>query len=473
MAEVNLTQLAYLEWQKTAELERQKEVKRSRDYYEGEQVITLTARMLKLLGLTAADKMTYRLNIIRTIVRAITERLSVQGFDSNDDTIRTWAEATWRANLLNIKQDSIYDGSVNEGESFVLVDWVEGGQYARFIPHPRYVDPQADGDGFGCKVMYENDDINQPVMYAVKRWREELGQGKVRSRLTRYYPDRIEKYALDGEWKPFKDDGDTAWPIPWVDKGGLPLGVPVFHFMNPDERPEAIDAWGPQDGLINAFVDLMAGNRVGAFRILVALGFVPTTDGKPLNADASNALQVEPGMVLGTTKGPNEVSFNALEGTTPTAFLETLDKIIYFAAITTDTPISRFQITGQVSSAETQKEYGKPLVGKIEKRQERFGAAWADAMMMALKLHRLYGQNAPAETQDQSPLYARWLPAQERTLADRQTQTTAMKAAGFPEEEIWRQAWDYSDQEIAELKKEDSYQRKVAQTNVLGTFGNG
>lgn len=484
-----LAELAYAEWQKAAELERQTEVYSARAYYEGEQTVTLTDRMRTLLGVATSERVKYRLNIIRPIIRAVTERLMVTGFtaaetdgsetDAADTQAAQLASANmaqfcmnvWDANKLDVKQDSIYTDAENEGESFVLVDWDNATMRPRFTPHARFVDTSANGDGFGCKIMYENDDVNQPVSYAVKRWREELGQGKVRSRLTRYYPDRIEKYEIKGtDYIQFRDEGDEGWPIAWTARDGSPLGVPVFHFTAPDERPSAFDAWGVQDGIIQTFIDLLGSNRITAFRIFVAMGWIPTSDGQPLKSDLSNVAKIEPGMVIGTTKGPNDASFDTIEGESPEAFIKTLDQMIYWAAITTDTPISRFQITGQVSSAESQKQYDAPLIAKVVNRQMRHGDTWENAMRFAARLANTYGNAGLDET---AMLDALWKPAEPRSITDKQLEASALKASGIPEEAIWRQVWDYTQAEIDAMKLEDSYQRKVQQTSVLGAFGNG
>jgi hypothetical protein len=244
--------------------------------------------MRSLLGLSSADDVNFKLNIIRVIVRAVTERLSVDSFQSADPELAQWAWDTWQHNRFDVKQDQLHDNAINDGEAFVIVDWEKDAQFACWTPHPRYTGAQVDGDEFGCKIQYENDDINQEVLFASKRWRERLPDNQYRMRMTLYYPDRIEKYhaVLGSEmWMPFQDEDDNGvWPLPWVDLQGQPLGVPVFHFMNVDARPEARDAWGPQDGLNQLFLDTLASNRQAAFRIYVALGFVPTSDGGALGA---------------------------------------------------------------------------------------------------------------------------------------------------------------------------------------------
>ena len=495
MTQMNAAQVAFLQWQVAEELARQKEVVNARMYYEGSQVVMTTERIRALLGLSSSEDVRLKLNVIRTVINAVAERLSIKaitattptaqaGDDESNNTqakeARDWAEYVWDNNRLDVLQDEAHTDAVNDGESFVIVDYVEGFG-ARLIPHPRYTDPNANssasvdddnpratsaGDGFGCKVFYQNDDPAQPIIRASKRWREELGNGKARLRLTEYYPDRIEKYEIpNGVPVEFRDEGDTAWPLPWVDKQGQPLGVPVFCFDEPSKRPHALDAWGQQDAVNQALIDLLAGNRIAAFRIFKVFGFYPTTDGKAPAADRSNWLAIEPGGIYGTqSKGPNEAALDPIDGMEPEPFLKTLDALIQKAASVTDTPLSRFQVSGQVAGADTQKEYKDALIKKVEKRQRRFGRVWADALAMALKLEKTFGTNAALP--DVAKFDIVWEPAARREIGELQQEASAKKASGVPEETIWREVWGYSEEQITAMKAEDSYVQRQAIANM-------
>lgn len=494
MTQVNLAEMAFAQWQYAEELARQKEVVNARVYFEGAQITNTTTRIRNLLGMPTGEDVRLKLNVIRTVITAVTERLSVRAITASvptaaagdnemssaaADAARAWAENVWDANRLDVLQDEVHTDAVNDGEGFVIVDYKEGFG-PRLIPHPRYTatsaqaiadtdvdNPRANnyGDGFGCKVFYENDDPNQPIIRASKRWREVLSARESRLRLTEYYPDRIEKYDVSqGRLEPLRDEGDKTWPLPWVDAQGQPLGVPVFCFENPNKRPESIDAWGVQDAINQALIDLMAGNRVAAFRIFKVFGWTPTTDNKPPAADRSNWMAIEPGGIYGTaSKSPQDASFEPIDGMSPEAFLKTLNELIQKAASTTDTPLSRFQVSGQVAGADTQKEYKDSLIKKVEKRQKRFGRVWADALAMAYKLQRTFGggQGLP----DTAKFEIVWEAAARREIAELQAEASAKKASGVPEETIWREVWGYSEAQIDAMKAENSYQQRQAIIN--------
>lgn len=498
MTQINMTNLAFAQWQAQEEMARQREVIDARTYYEGAQVVAVTERILALLGLSAGADVRLKLNVIRTVISAMTERLSIraitasvptaQAGDSEQgtpaaDNAREWAELVWDANQLDVMQDEVHTDAINDGESFIIVDYKDDWG-ARLIAHPRYTDALAaatnqsdkknaradgQGDGFGCKVFYENDDPAQPVIRASKRWREEIAVGQARLRLNEYYPDRIEKYIVNGaNLTPVQDEGDAGWPLPWVDAQGQPLGVPVFVFDEPAKRPHSIDAWGAQDSINQALIDLLAGNRVAAFRIFKVFGWTPTTDGKPPEKDRSNWMAIEPGGIYGTSqKSPADASFEPIDGMSPEAFLKTLDTLIQKAASVTDTPLSRFQVSGQVAGADTQKEYKDSLIKKVEKRQRRFGRGWADALAMAFKLEHTFGTSKGLP--DTARFEIVWEPAARREIAELQAEASAKKASGVPEETIWREVWGYSEQQIAAMKQEESYQQR--QALVAGALG--
>jgi hypothetical protein len=468
---INIADLAFAEWQKKAELERQKEILKARDYFDGTQLMPVLAEIKSLLGVSATSGVDLRMNIVRPIVNAVTERLALQTVQHDDKAVRAWADALYDANELNIRQDTVHRSAVNEGEAFVLVDWDTVTAAPRFLVHPRYVDPgsewqagQGGGDGFGCKVVYENNDPWQPIKYVAKRWREERDNGVAVLRMNRYYPDRIEKYiaaTISGDlgWNQHQDEGDTSWPLPWVDANGAPLGIAAIPFTNPDERPEARDGWGPQDAVSMAFTDVVANGRISAFRIYKAFGFVPTTDGQPPKADGSNAMRIRPGAIYGHAgKTPSEAMFEAIEGADSRPFIDSLNAHINLAAIATDTPVTRFQQFGQLARAETQAEYNELLYAKVENRQARFGNSWARAFELARRLQNTYGT---VKVGDTGPLWPSWKPARKRTVAEQAAESAAKKASGIPEETIWREVWGYTDADIAAMKLEESYKRRV------------
>lgn len=415
----NSLELAYAQWLTLDEQARERAVILARAYYAGDHYVHLTARMKRILGTEAK----FNLNIVRVILSAVSELLIIDRFESGNEQLDQWANHIWRINRMDELQTDVHEGVLSDGEFFIIVDWDAERGIPRFSIHPRYTDPTITvegtnlcGDGFGCRAYYQNDDDSQPLLYVSKRWTEYLGDGRARQRRTDYYPDRIEKYAAQGGmWIPIEEDGASV--IPWVDRSGKPLGIPVVHFRNPGMRPEAWDAICIQQLIDKTLLDMMMACDATAFRIFVALGFIPTTDNQPPRKNArgeiENALDIEPGQVIGTLRSPGEASFSAIDPAPLTPFLDVIDHAIQWAAMVTSTPLSRFQLTRQVASSESQKESVSPLYAKVRNRQVRFGNAWSDCFDIARKLSNVFGG---ASLDENLPIKPVWYPLEPRNV---------------------------------------------------------
>lgn len=468
----SITQITRLAWLTHEEAAAQRAIIKARLYHEGIQLYTLTDRMRDIVGIKASEEIIGKLNVCRPVINAVAERLAVKQFASGNEDFAAWANETWSRNKMDIKQDSVHRDALRDGESFIVLDY-EQGRGVEMIPHQRYTSSElsgGDSDNFGVRMFYENDDQNQPIKYAQKIWIEDIGEGKVRRRKTDYYADHIERYEMSGAgWIPFADE--DAPPVqPWLAQDGSPLGVPVVHYYEPDMRPHAWDAFQPQDAIQNSVIDMLASSRLSGFRFYVARGFMPTTDGRELDDDFSNAPRVEPGTILANTKDANSTAFQTIEGEASANFIGQIDKLIYYTAIVTDTPLSRFQMTGQVAAADTLKQQNDPLIKKVEKRQTRFGDAWEDAMILAARIEAAFGDLV---IPDDADIEAIWEPAQMKTVADQEAEARAKKAAGVPEETIWAEVFGYSEEQIKGMKGQESYQRRVNQASLMTGFPNG
>lgn len=465
-----LAELAYLNWLAGEELTRQKNVQQARDYYAGEHALSLTDRQREFLGIKSGGR--FAANYCETVVNALSERLIVSGVTSQDPSVAAWASATWNGNRMDGLHGDVHQAAIRDGETFVMVDWDGANKRPRFTFHQRYVSSQAEGDGFGCKAFYPNDDYRQPMRYATKRWTEEYevdGRTSSRQRLTVYWPDRVEKYALatsDGPykeagWQPIRDEDEGAWPLPWVDQAGRPLGIPVVHFRNPDLRSELWNAIPLQDALNKALLDLLAGQDVSGFRIFFARGFYATSDGNPPRSDGSNYLRIAPGQMIGTPEQNAEL--RPIDPPSLDPMLNVFWAMVLVLAQTTDTPASRFQLTRQVASAESQKESEGPLLAKGRDRQVDFGNAWEDVFGQARRLQNAFG----AEQVDElAGIDVTWAPLEPRDEgAHIETLALKREKLSVPLRQVWKEA-GYSPEEIAEMEASPEYQARLRMMTV-------
>lgn len=455
----------------------------ARDYYDGDQVVYLTTRQKAWLDLHPG-KVKFVVNLSATVVDAVVERLRVTGFDvgqqpsagetSLAETLWTW----WTANRMDAVQTEVHRAAVRDGEAFILTAWNNAKARPDFVWHQRYVDRQSGGDSFGMWMEYENDDPFGIKRRAVKQWSEMGEDNRPRMRRTVYYPERIEKYAFDGEWRPWVDADGEEWPLPWVTRSGAPLGIPVAHFRNPGTRSELVDVIPLQDALNKAWLDILAASDSTAFRMLVVLGFVPTTDGREPADDGSNLLQIAPGQMLATRKKPSEVEVSSIEPSSLDPLLQVEERLVQRVAQVSDTPLSRFQFSGQVAAEGTLRQQETPLLAKIEQRQVLFGNAWEDMADQARRQAVTFGA---VDLDLETAINTVWAPAAVRDQKMEIEAATAKRALGVPEAQLWSEL-GYDAAQIAEMLAMPEVRARLAaitmgmeMTNGDGAtdFGNG
>lgn len=428
--------IAFLSAQTDAEAQYQADILTARRMDAGQHFVALTERLREFLGGNAtddsADYNRLRLNVCHIVLSAVVDRLIVAGFASDETPagadlarpVAAWAWQTWQANRMDAKQRRVHQTALRDSEAFVLVDWDNVAGRPRFTPHQRFVDATVDGDGDGCIAYYRNDDPDQDLLFVTKRWTQVFYSGdgarQTRQRLTVYYPDRIQKYAgFTGAWEKTVDADTEPWPIPWTDRAGRPLGIPVAHFRS-SAGMEAKEAWPLQNAINKALVDLMAESDASAFRIFLAFGW------KPVDRD-DNPLTIAPGRWLGSEM-PNARG-EVIPGGDLSQFVNLIDSLIYRVASVTETPLSRFLTTKQVSSEGAQKEQSAPLINKARARQGELGNGWEDCLGIARRLFNTFGRGGLDE---RVILQTVWEPLEARDEAADTARAAQLDAMGLP-----------------------------------------
>ncbi len=403
----NLETLARLDVLSQAQRERQRAIALVRDYYNGDHPTFLTARQREFLH----QRDRFCMNYCRIVVDAPAERLTVTGFQTEDQKTGGWLWKLWKAARLDAISKALHLAALRDGEAFLLVDYA--------ADHPRFTLHFAD-DGSGGMSMHYNDDW-QPE-YAVKRWTVDAGNmaGRVR-RMNLYYPDRVEKYISTSTapyWHPYKSETEP-WPLPWVDKKGQPLGLPVIHFRNRDQGTpwgisEIQDVIPLQDALNKTLIDILAVADTNAFPMLVALGFELPED---FTVAPGALIQVPPSL-------DGRSDFKVVAGADVGNLLELLRHLVIEIARVSSTPLSRFQLSGQVAAEGTLKQQEAGLIAKVEHKQVTLGNAWEDALRLALRLQNVFGA---VRVNEQTALETLWSPAAPRSEHE-QLQMLLLKA---------------------------------------------
>jgi len=80
--------------------ERRGDYELARQYYGGEHDTALTDRLKKFLP----PRLAFRDNFMNVVVDALAERLTVMGFDSDNEELSEWAWNLWQANRMDYTQ---------------------------------------------------------------------------------------------------------------------------------------------------------------------------------------------------------------------------------------------------------------------------------------------------------------------------------------------------------------------------------
>lgn len=443
-----------------AEKARQKEVLASRLFHEGKNPVHLTDRLKEFLG-SDEEIVALSLNVVAIVNMAVAERLEIAGWDcdaqSEEEKARqiAFAEMVWGGSRMKAKQADVFEENSVDGEHHILVSWDNENARPKWTPQPRYTDPTVfaeneKGDGDGMKVHYRNNDTSDKPEYVSKRWREhwsdERGRPKSEDRLTLYYPDRIEKYyRASGGWQAFIETDEAGnplkWPIAWTDETGAPLGIPVVHCKTPRLRPEARRAWGTQKAISKTLLDLLIASDMTAFRILITYGWeMKKADGTPLS--------FAPGTNIGTMA--SDASHAIVDGANLQDIRDTIDKLITWVAGVTDTPASRFVMSGAVRAEGTLQEEKESLIAKVERRANLLETAFEDAMKIARRQYNLFGKGSEgfAPLDESANFKVLWKPFSQKSSEAKAAEAAALLASGVAPEIVQRTVWGMSEEDI-------------------------
>lgn len=435
----NLAEQAFLRWLKADDAAQQSDYKLYREYYNGFHNVPLTARQEDYLMRNGVH---FRFNFLQLPVRVLTQRLQVTGFDAHDpyggQDGRLWE--WWNRNRMDANQRAVHRAATVDGDSYVLVEWDADGGYPLFHHERAY-----DGSE-GVKVTYATSGRRE-IAFASKRWREvDPATGRTWRRLNVYTPDAVYKYRTasdtDYGWAAYQEDGDAGWPLEW------PVGVvPVVHFRHDDDggnwgRSELEDLLSVQNALNKSVVDLLEGADKTAYQLLTLTG------GK------ADAVSVDPRTVLWHTSP--EANWGHIPAGDLNRLIDLKNDFIVTLAQMSQIPLSYFQVTGQVASAETQKADDTGLVAKAEDTAVGHGNSWEDVMRLGLRLDAVFGSGS--QTAVGIPISTQWSPFERiDKMATKKAKSEILNnlvQAGATIEGAARTA-GYNEEEVADLVRGD------------------
>jgi hypothetical protein len=534
----NAATLSYLDYLMQKRQDQWERIQDYRDYAEGEQAAVLTDdQKILLVGADSSGNPNsnpeFCLNVCGTIIDVEADRLEVQTItvalpdadqyqtvteeagaeqqstaDKEGERLSKLVMKWWADSRMDEGQQSVFWSTCRDADGY-LIAWYEKDEIPDALPQdqppgaPRLaVNKAYDGEDAGVEAFYEDGNPARP-MVAVKTWevqRPGIQQDTVVRRRNVYYDNRVEKYISgsqmvgsfrDADWRALKP-GDPDWDDGletitltdpygqqyaaavywWTDTGnqfGEPLGIPVSHLRRQAHgeahgRSAIADVVpGLQDAINDSAVSVWAAEKLSGFKVITATGFDPDIDGP---------LRLYPNAVL--YKAEADGGFGQLGETDLRQLVEVKNGFIRDAAMITNTPLSFFNISGDIPAEGTLKQLEAGLLVKTKRNQVAFGNAIEDAVRMMLKLEAVFGTevNLSLEEVDSLEITCEWRPAETRNETADIEVAKAWKELGVSDKFIF-QKLGFTAAEIAEIETDLAKRRQqsIAQMQTLVALG--
>lgn len=467
---------ATIEDERSAALPDARRVADYRRYVLGTQLFTLSDEMKADLGnlLRMDNSHAYTDNLCRLAVTTAADYLQLARvvIDSENEAERALLEAfiagLWTRNMIPELQNMANVAAYRDGNYAIGLDWDRRTASVRLVPMRWWSGTS------GVFVHYDDSNLAD---WAVNEWAE----GDTRHRVV-YRSGQIERYhsRAGADWGPRSDADDTAWPQPWVDDAGQPLGIPVVHFplfLIPNDAPgtgsnEADSryglsllsggALGVQDALNDAHYDLIVAARRSAFPLYTSTGVTlrPKVGGQP---GETEPLNTAPGKML------NSPAADSRFGILNPGDLSQLHTVIsghtrVFARLT-NTPMQIVNEEGtdaQSGVALYRMQLG--AVRQAARTQTVFASRWGSVVHKAVILQRAFGGGDWRDLNPDVPLIGLYKSIEAGDLATMAEIAMQMTQAGFPLEFVLEEFGQTTEnvQRIMDMKRNQAQSAMVA-----------
>jgi len=335
-------------------------------YADGIQPLVYSTNRLR----EAFDSLSARFqqNWCNVVVAAALDRITLKGFDVDQDALHVALQELWDANQLGLEADQVHEAALICHEAFIIAWPDDGGTVQAFFNDPRM-----------CHVFYSSDNPRQKE-FAAKWYRDEsLGRWCI----TLYYPDRLEYYVTrivteyPTEPSAFKPDPDMPTA---ANEYGV---IPVFHFRsNRRSRVGELDnILTLQDAINKLLADMMVAAEFGAFKQRY---IISNADG-----DTLKTLKNRPDGIWAIPAGDGvgqQTQVGEFPGAELTNYLNAMDKLANSIAIISRTPKHYFYNSGTALSGEALLAMEAPLNKKVARLEAGFGVIWQELAAFLLKL---------------------------------------------------------------------------------------
>jgi Phage portal protein, SPP1 Gp6-like len=440
----------YIKWATDAIAKNLADYEKFQDYYDGDHsLVFATAKWTEAFGSEFEE---FADNWCQVVVDSMVQRLEIIGWKSeDDDDAAKLAEDLYDRNELGIQEDDVHTQALVKGDSYVMC-W----------PNPDNPDEAQIYYNDATEVaVYYDARTNRKITRAAKKYVNEKNE----THLYLYYPDHTEHYFIPSVMTEsevaafFTGVGPIQLPNGYVEVENVPNTygeVPVYHFKNralgSTHGMSEIKIVIPVQNAVNKMLmDLMVGSEFGSFRQkYVAGGGVPK-DGWRVGGDR-----------LWATSDPN-ARFGEFGQIDLEPISRAVEVLIGHIAKITQTPLFYLRSSGDVPSGEALKSSESGLVKKCLGAQQRFGSAWSKAMGFAIMLE--------TGKKPKSPVFPVWKSPETRHDLE-QGQVAQLKSIlGIPLEKLWSEHFGYSEEEIADFKKQNKAVAASVLADVIAQVG--
>jgi len=333
--------------------------KRYFDYYDGNQPVTYTTNRLAEIfkGIDAV----FTENWCAVVIDSVRDRINLTGIEVPDSAKDVW-ELLWDESQIKLESDEAHEAALVAGEAYMIAWPDEAG-----VAQSYYNDPRL------AHIFYQAENPRKK-RFAAKWWLE----GEEETRLTLYYPDRLEYYTAKGKEVPdsanlFKSMGEKA-----ENSYGE---VPVFHFRTANRivRSDLKNVVPIQNGINKLLADMMVAAEYGAFKQRFVIS----------NSDILGKLKNSPGEIWDLPAGDGmgqQTQAGQFDATPLENYLKAIDSLSMAVSSITRTPKHYFFSIGSNLSGEALIAMESPLNKKAQDRIDRYIPSWKDMTRFMLKV---------------------------------------------------------------------------------------
>ena len=387
-------------------------------YYAGRQALAYLAPEAK----TALGNRFGRMasNIPRLAVTALSERLRITGFKTNDDDSLVWAD--WIRNNLDQHSGVVHREALTLGKSYVIV-WVD--TFGR---------PQATVES-ARQVTVLRHPATREVLAAVKRWTTDKTTEAVL-----YTAEAITRFSA-------KTTGATTTGFSSVEVIENPLGVvPVVPFINGDRLlddgvSEIEDLIPLVDALNKTLADLMVSSEYVGRPRRWATGIELEEDE---NGEAQNPIPEGPRAMISESEN---TKFGQLPAADLGAYEASVRIILGQIMAVSALPSHYIGITtSNPASADALRASEASLTARAEARQDQFSRSWewVARLMIAVRTGKPI---------DQIEAEVSWADAATRSIAQEADAVVKLVQAGILPPSIALERLGYSQTEIVRIRE--------------------